>query len=73
MRDGDIIDIDIPARSISARVSEAEFEARRKEELARGKAAFTAPRRTRKVSASLRAYAKMVSSADKGAVRIIED
>ena len=73
VRDGDIIDIDIPARSISARVSEAEFEARRKEELARGKAAFTAPRRTRKVSASLRAYAKMVSSADKGAVRIIED
>ena len=73
VRDGDIIDIDIPARSISARVSEAEFDARRQEELARGKAAFTPPRRTRKVSASLRAYAKMVSSADKGAVRIIED
>jgi len=72
LRDGDIIDIDIPARKISARVSEEEFERRRKEEEKRGKHAYTAPHRQREVPASLRAYAAMVSSADKGAVRIIK-
>ena len=72
LRDGDIIEIDIPSRSINAKVSEAEFERRRKEEEKRGDKAYTAPRRVREVSASLKAYAAMVSSADKGAVRIIK-
>ena len=72
LRDGDIIDIDIPARSINARVSDSEFEERRQQELKRGNKAFTAPRRKRSVSTSLRAYASMVSSADKGAIRIIK-
>lgn len=73
VRDGDIIDIDIPARSINVRLGDDELAARREEELARGKKAFTPPFRDRKVSKSLKAYASMVSSADKGARRIIED
>ena len=73
VRDGDIIEIDIPERSINVRLSDEELEARRAVELARGKKAFTPPSRQRKVSASLRAYAAMVSSADKGATRVIPD
>ena len=73
VRDGDTIVIDIPSRSISVKLTDEELEARRQEELARGKKAFTPPFRNRVVSKSLKAYAAMVSSADKGAVRIIED
>lgn len=73
VRDGDLIDIDIPARSINVRLSDAELAARRVEEEARGKKAFTPPFRKREVSKALRAYGKMVSSADKGGVRIVED
>ena len=62
LRDGDIIDIDIPARSINVRLSDEELEAREMFPLTRD----------RVVSKSLRAYANMVSSADKGGVRIIE-
>ena len=72
VRDGDIIDIDIPARSISVRLDDSQLEARRAEEMARGDKAFTPPRRQRIVSKSLKAYAAAVSSADKGAVRIIK-
>ena len=71
VRDGDIIEIDIPARSIDVCLSAAELEQRRKEELERGEAAFTAPRRQRTVSRSLQAYAAAVSSADEGAIRKI--
>ncbi|MDR0988785.1 MAG: dihydroxy-acid dehydratase [Prevotellaceae bacterium] len=61
LRDGDVIDIDIPARSINVRLSD--------EELAdRTPAPVT---RSRTVSQALRAYASMVSSADKGAVRML--
>ena len=73
VRDGDIITIDIPSRSISVALSSEELAARRSEEEARGRKAFTPPFRQRTVSKSLKAYAAMVSSADKGAVRIIED
>ena len=73
VRDGDIIDIDIPGRSINVRLSEEELFSRREEEEARGKKAFTPPFRKREVSKALRAYSKMVSSADKGGVRIVED
>ncbi len=72
LRDGDVIEIDIPARTINARVSDQEMAVRRAEEEARGKAAFTPRRRDRKVSAALRAYASLVSSADTGAVRIVD-
>ena len=71
VRDGDLIEIDIPARSIRVLLSDKELESRRQEELARGDKAFTPPFRVREVSKSLKIYAKMVSSADKGAVREI--
>lgn len=71
VKDGDIIDIDIPARSINVRLSDEELAARRTEEEAKGKEAFTPAGRDRQVSLALRAYASMVSSADKGGVRII--
>ena len=69
VRDGDIIDIDIPARSINVRVSDEELADRRREEEAFGKEAFTPRGRDRQVSRALRAYAANVTSADKGGVR----
>lgn len=72
VKEGDLIDINIPERSINVLVDEKILEERRQTELARGKAAFTAPVRERFVPASLKAYASMVSSADKGAVRLID-
>jgi len=60
--DGDIIDIDIPARSINVRLNDAELAARPMRPLTR----------KRVVAKSLKAYANMVSSADKGGVRIID-
>ncbi len=73
VRDGDIIVIDIPSRKIEVMLSDEELAKRREEEGARGKKAFTPPFRQRTVSKALKSYAAMVSSADKGAVRIIED
>ncbi len=69
VRDGDIIEIDIPGRSINVLLSDEELAARRSAEEARGKEAFTPADRDRKVSKALRAYAAMVTSADKGGVR----
>ncbi|MDE6649174.1 MAG: dihydroxy-acid dehydratase [Muribaculaceae bacterium] len=69
VRDGDIIDIDIPARSINVRLSDEDLEKRREEEASFGKEAFTPRGRDRKVSRALRAYAANVTSADKGGVR----
>lgn len=71
VRDGDTIAIDIPARSIALEVTDDELARRRAEEGARGADAFTPRGRDRHVSPALRAYAAMVSSADKGAVRLI--
>ena len=62
LRDGDIIDIDIPARTINVRLTDEELAARTMFPLTRD----------RVVSKSLKAYASMVSSADKGGIRIIE-
>ena len=72
VRTGDIIEIDIPARSINALISDEEMDKRRAEELTRGDKAFTPPFRKRVVSKALRAYAKMVASADKGGIRIVD-
>ena len=72
VRDGDIIEIDIPARSINVRLSDEELAVRRKEEEAYGKDAFKPRGRNRKVSQALRAYAAMVTSADKGGVRELD-
>lgn len=70
VRDGDIIDIDIPGRSISVRLSDEELAARRSQEGARGKEAFTPAGRDRVISKALKAYAAGVASADKGGVRL---
>lgn len=72
VQEGDIIEIDIPARTIRVRLSDEQLAQRRTAEEARGKEAFTPQGRDRYVSKALKAYANMVSSADKGAVRIIE-
>ncbi len=73
VREGDIIEIDIPNRTINMRVSDAELEKRRDEEDKRGDKAWTPHEvRTRKVSKALRAYASMATSADKGAVRNVD-
>lgn len=72
VNDGDIIEIDIPNRSINVLISTEELATRRKAEEARGKNAWTPKDRNRVISKSLKAYASLVSSADKGAVRIIE-
>ncbi|WP_293660653.1 dihydroxy-acid dehydratase [Rhodoferax sp. OV413] len=67
VKNGDRIRIDIPNRSINVLVSDDEMARRRAEQDARGwKPALPRPR---KVSAALKAYAKLVMSADKGAVR----
>lgn len=71
IRNGDIIEIDIPNRSINVKLSDQELANRRKEEECKGINAWK-PNRNRQVSKSLRAYASMVSSADKGGIRIIE-
>ena len=71
VRNNDIIEINIPERAIQALVSDEELEKRRQEELKRGNNAFTPLHRERIVSKALKAYASMVSSADKGAVRLI--
>ena len=59
---GDIIDIDIPNRSINVRLSDEELAAR----------SMTPVTRKREVSKALKAYAALVSSADKGAIRLID-
>jgi len=70
LRDGDIIDINIPERTINVRLTDKDLALRRDAENAKGTAAWQ-PVRTRQVSKALRAYAKMVASADKGGVRIV--
>ncbi len=62
LKDGDIIVIDIPSRSINVKLSDDELKARPQQPL----------KRNRTVSKALRAYAQSVSSADKGGVRIID-
>lgn len=62
IKDGDIIVIDIPSRSINVKLSDEELAARPQQPL----------KRKRVVSKALRAYAQSVSSADKGGVRIID-
>ena len=63
IKDGDIIVIDIPSRSINVKLTDEELAARPQQPL----------KRNRIVSKALKAYAQSVSSADKGGVRIIED
>ena len=62
IKDGDIIVIDIPSRSINVKLSDEELAARPQQPL----------RRKREVSKALRAYAQSVSSADKGGIRLVD-
>lgn len=71
VRNGDIIEIDIPNRTINVKLTDEELAARRREEEAKGKNAWQ-PVRDRVVSKALRAYGKMVASADKGGIRIVD-
>ena len=71
VQDGDIIHIDIPNRRIHLDVDEEELARRRKVQDEKGWK--PAAPRERKVSAALRAYAAMTTSAAKGAVRIVPD
>ena len=59
--DGDIIEIDIPNRTINVKLTDEELAAR----------PMAPVTRNRQVSKALKAYASMVSSADKGGVRIV--
>jgi len=69
VEEGDTIEIDIPQRSITLAVSDAEMTRRRAAMEAKGGKAWRPVNRQRQVSAALRAYAAMTTSADKGAVR----
>ncbi len=71
VRDGDIIEIDIPNRSINVKLTDEELAHRRSEEEGRGEDAWTPHDRVRHVSAALQAYAAMTTSADRGAIRDI--
>ncbi|MDE2064788.1 MAG: dihydroxy-acid dehydratase [Bradyrhizobium sp.] len=73
VQDGDIIEIDIPARSINLAVGEAELKRRREAMQARGKNAWKPAKRARKVSTALKAYAALTTSAARGAVRVVKD
>ncbi len=69
---GDIIEIDIPNRTINVGLTDAELGERRKEMEAKGDKAWKPVHRNRLVSKALQAYAAMASSADKGAVRDLD-
>ncbi len=71
IEDGDIIEFNIAGRKIHLQVSDEELGIRKKKQLARGDKAYTPLTRNRNIPASLKAYASLVSSADKGAVRVI--
>ncbi|KAB8043458.1 dihydroxy-acid dehydratase [Janthinobacterium aquaticum] len=69
VEEGDMIDIDIPERTINLRVTPAELAARRAAMEAKGDAAWLPANRERVVSQALQAYAALTTSADRGAVR----
>ena len=69
VHEGDTIEIDIPNRSISLAITDAELARRRAEMEGKGRMAWKPVNRDRPVSVALRAYAAMTTSADRGAVR----
>ena len=73
VQEGDIIEIDIPSRTIAIAVSDAELAERRAAMEAKGDAAWQPVKeRPRKISTALRAYAAMATSAARGAVRDVD-
>ncbi len=73
IENGDIIEIDIPNRSINLKISDSEMAERKKKELAKGKDAYKPIGRERHISTALRNYAMLAASADMGAVRVLPD
>ena len=70
IKEGDIIEIDIPNRSINVAISDEVLSARRDQMVAKGEGAWAPEEeRKRKVSRALRAYASLVTNASQGAVR----
>jgi dihydroxy-acid dehydratase len=72
LKDMDIIEIDIPGRTVNVVLPQGELEKRKQKEADRGKKAFTPVSRNRQISKALQAYASMVTSADQGAVREVK-
>jgi dihydroxy-acid dehydratase len=70
IREGDLIRIDIPSRSVDVLLDEEELEKRRGQ--ADKDPSGWKPQRERVVSMALKAYASMVSSADRGAIRVVK-
>jgi len=74
VEDGDLIKIDIPARSISLAVDDATLAKRREAMLARGADAWKpAKKRPRKITMALKSYAALTTSAARGAVRVVPE
>jgi dihydroxy-acid dehydratase len=71
IQNGDMIEIDIPGRKLNLNIPADELQKRMKKEEQRERNAFTPATRKREISKALKAYASMVTSADKGAVREI--
>ncbi|MDX9728949.1 MAG: dihydroxy-acid dehydratase [Bacteroidales bacterium] len=71
VRDGDMIEINIPERRIKLMTDDVILEQRRALEMEKGELAFSPAGRNRLIQSSLKAYAAHVSSADMGAVRLI--
>jgi dihydroxy-acid dehydratase len=72
IKNNDTIEFDISKRSVNLMISEEEMAQRRAAEQARGNNAYTPATRKRNISKALKAYASLVSSADKGAIRLID-
>jgi dihydroxy-acid dehydratase len=73
VNDGDIIELDIPNRTIRLAVEDAELSRRRAAMEALGAKAWKPAKRDRKVSTALKAYAALTTSAARGAVRVVGD
>ena len=69
VEEGDMIDIDIPSRTINLRISVDDLAQRRAAMDVRGQDAWKPVNRVRYVSQALQAYAALTTSADRGAVR----
>jgi dihydroxy-acid dehydratase len=71
IKNGDHIEINIKKRTINVLIPDDELAERRTEEESKGSAAYKPLTRNRIISSALKAYAATVSSADKGAVRLV--
>jgi dihydroxy-acid dehydratase len=71
VKNGDVIEIDIPNRAINVCITDEELETRRKEMEAKGERAWKPISRERQISQALKIYASLATSADQGAVRAI--